>query len=224
MQDFDIIRQSAAPTSFAAAKVRGMFDLQDEHATEHFVGSLELPDKWHIGVIVGASGTGKTTIARELFGDDYFYEPQFSGACVLDDMPTSDVDIIVKTFNSVGFSSPPSWLKPYEVLSNGEKMRVQLAYAILSDKQQIVFDEYTSVVDRTVAQIGSAAIAKAIRKTDKRFIAVTCHYDVLDWIVPDWVFDTNTMTAQKKTSHDRKSNSTYAKSKAIGDCFASITI
>lgn len=101
MQDFDIIKQSSAPTSFAAAKVRGMFDLQDEHATEHFVGSLELPDKWHIGVIVGASGTGKTTIARELFGDDYFYEPQFSGACVLDDMPTSDVDIIVKTFNSV---------------------------------------------------------------------------------------------------------------------------
>ena len=35
---------------------------------------------------------------------------------------------------------------------------------------------------------------KAIRKTNKKFIAVTCHYDVEDWLLPDWVFDTNSMT------------------------------
>jgi GNAT superfamily N-acetyltransferase len=104
------------------------------------------------------------------------------------------VEEITSAFNAVGFSSPPSWLKPYSVLSNGQKMRVDLANAILSDKDLFVFDEFTSVVDRNVAQIGSFAMQKAIRKTNKKFIAVTCHFDVEDWLLPDWVFDTDTMT------------------------------
>ena len=41
------------------------------------------------------------------------------------------VSDITNAFNSVGFSSPPSWLKPYSVLSNGQKMRVDLARSIL---------------------------------------------------------------------------------------------
>jgi hypothetical protein len=55
----------------------------------------------------------------------------------------------------------------------------------------IVFDEFTSVVDRTVARIGSAALSKAIRSgaIAKRFVAVTCHYDVIRWLQPDWVLD-----------------------------------
>jgi GNAT superfamily N-acetyltransferase len=106
------------------------------------------------------------------------------------------IEEITRLFNSVGFSSPPSWLKPYSVLSNGEKMRVDLARALCSKKDLVVFDEFTSVVDRNVAKIGSAAVSKAIKRTDKKFIAVTCHYDVADWLEPDWIFDTNKMKFQ----------------------------
>ena len=95
----------------------------------------------------------------------------------------------------VGFSSPPSWIKPYSVLSNGEQFRCDLARALLDGSRGlVVFDEYTSVVDRNVAKIASAALAKGI-KTSKipcRFVAVTCHYDILDWLEPDWVLDTAT--------------------------------
>lgn len=221
---FEIVRQSPISKSFAAAKVKGMFDLADTHSQERFSGEIVMPDDWNIGVIVGASGTGKSTIAKELFGDEYFIEPDFSADCVLNDMPIKDVERIVKTFNSVGFSSPPSWLKPYAVLSNGEKMRVQLAYALLSDQELIVFDEFTSVVDRNVAQIGSAAIAKSVRKSGKRFIAVSCHYDILNWLEPDWVFDTNAMTTQKKTSNGQPYSLTSLSKKASGRCLVSITI
>ena len=107
------------------------------------------------------------------------------------------VDDITKMFNSVGFSSPPSWLKPYSVLSNGQKMRVDLANSLLQDEELIVFDEFTSVVDRNVAKIGSYAVQKAIRKTKKKFIAVACHDDIIDWLLPDWIFNTDSMTFQK---------------------------
>src|SRR5262249_48288423 len=49
-------------------------------------------------------------------------------------------------------------------------------------------DEYTSVVDRTVAQVGSAALAKTVRQRGQKFVAVTCHEDVTDWLQPDWAY------------------------------------
>ena len=63
----------------------------------------------------------------------------------------------------------------------------------------VVFDEFTSVVDRTVAQIGSAAVSRAIRggRIERRFVAVTCHYDVLPWLEPDWVVDMATCTLKR---------------------------
>lgn len=73
-------------------------------------------------------------------------------------------------------------------------MRCDLARAIVENKDMFVFDEFTSVVDRNVAQIGSLAMQKAIRRQDKQFIAVTCHYDVEEWLQPDWVFCTDDFT------------------------------
>ncbi len=61
-----------------------------------------------------------------------------------------------------------------------------------------VFDEFTSVVDRDVAKVCSAAIAKGIRRGSLscRFVAVTCHYDVADWLAPDWILDMATSRLQ----------------------------
>lgn len=195
MPTFDIVKEIKPKETFRIASVIGRFDLQSNHITERFKGSIDIDHNWQIGLIVGKSGTGKTTIAKQLFPESYITNFEYKSESILDDMPKDcSVEEITKAFNSVGFSSPPSWLKPYQVLSNGEKMRVDLARAILSDYNLFVFDEYTSVVDRNIAQISSFAIQKAIRKTSKQFIAVTCHYDVEEWLLPDWIFDTNTMT------------------------------
>ena len=205
MPHFDIVKEVKPKKTFRVASVMGTFDLQSENIKEHFCGNLDLPTEWSIGLIVGNSGTGKTTIAKELFPDAYITNFEYTHESILDDMPKNrSVEEITKALGSVGFSSPPSWLKPYDVLSNGEKMRCDLARAMLLDQNLFVFDEFTSVIDRKVAQIGSFAMQKAIRRhRGKQMIAVTCHFDVEDWLLPDWVFDTNDMTfrlceAQKK--------------------------
>lgn len=226
MPTFDIIKETTAPKSFRVASIIGKFDLQSEKITEQFKGEINLNTDWKIGLIVGKSGTGKTTIAKQLFPNSYITSYEYTKQTILDDMPKEcSVDEITKAFNSVGFSSPPSWLKPYSVLSNGQKMRVDLARAILEENKMFVFDEFTSVVDRNVAKIGSYAIQKAIRKTDKQFIAVGCHYDVEDWLMPDWVFNTDTMTfqsfeGQKKNRPKIKFNIYKAKDKSIWRMFA----
>lgn len=104
-----------------------------------------------------------------------------------------EVNEITKIFNSVGFATVWSWLKPYNVLSTGEKMRVDLARAILEKRDLIVFDEFTSVINREVAKTGSFALQKSIRKMNKKFIALSCHYDIIDWLEPDWIFCTDDM-------------------------------
>lgn len=200
MPHFDIVKTCDPSNSFRVSKIQADFDVKQEHAQEHFVGDITFPDEWNIGVIVGGSGTGKTTIARELFkdiGEGYTY----TAKSVVDDMPQCSVNDITQMFYAVGFGSVPSWLKPYSVLSNGEKMRVDLARALL-EKDFVVFDEFTSVVDRTVAKTACIAINKAVKRTDKKFVAVSCHYDILEWLCPDWVFDTNTMKSFFGTAHD----------------------
>ena len=126
---------------------------------------------------------------------------------------------------SVGFASPPDWLKSYDCLSQGEKMRVDIARALCLNQDQIVFDEFTSVVDREIAKVSALAISKAVKRSKKKFIAVTCHYDVVDWLEPDWVFCTDTMEFSRKKELGRPLNSkSIGAALPYGKCFGNITI
>lgn len=189
---FSIDRISEVELTPKIKKIIEDFDIKLEHSNEHFEGDIDIDDKeWNIGLIVGGSGTGKTTIAKELFGDAYIKKFDYDPKSVFDNMPSDDVNEIERAFTSVGFSSPPSWLKPYHVLSTGEQMRCDLARAILSNKDLIVFDEFTSVVDRDVAKTCSLALQKAVRRKGTKFIAISCHRDIVDWLNADWIYDTD---------------------------------
>ena len=206
MPNFNIIKENKINKTFRVAKVMSDFDVKLEHSNEHFIGNIEIPENWNIGLICGGSGTGKTTIINELFKNDIITNFEYDDNSVLDNMPKNkSCEEIEKMFYSVGFGSVPSWLKPYKVLSNGEKMRVDLARALL-EKDFIVFDEFTSVVDRQVAQTACIAINKAIKGTNKKFIAVSCHKDIIEWLQPDWIFDTDTMQQVFQLAHDQKKN------------------
>lgn len=234
MPSFNIIKTSNIERTFRTQSVVGQFDLQiDNEIREQFTGSIDIENEsWQIGIVVGPSGSGKSTIAKHLFNESYVNDFAYGSRAVIDEMPDGlTVEQITQTFNTVGFATVWSWLKPYSVLSNGEKMRVDLARAILSSKQDetIVFDEFTSVVDRVVAKTASYAINRAIRKTTKKFIAIACHYDIIDWLQPDWVYDTHEQRfffAKTATNDDdQKSISKFENVQhKYGDYFANIII
>jgi len=221
--------------SFRVEQVAGMFDVPlAERLTESF--QVELPPRdgdWQIGAIVGRSGSGKTTVARQVFGDCLWRPAEWPrDRAMIDGFPPGPTRPITELLTAVGLSSPPAWVKPFHVLSQGQQFRAELARALLESSKAdshvdnrrstiagssegrgaeemgstgdeerppaprsgpppVCFDEFTSVVDRAVAKIGSAAVARAIRRgrVAARFVAVTCHYDVLQWLTPDWVLD-----------------------------------
>lgn len=181
--------------SFRSAKVAGMFDVPvTDKLRKEWDINLPIEDKpWQVGLIVGASGSGKSTIAKKAFGENLHTGFNWKEKCLLDDFKGElQAKEITEAMSRVGFSSPPQWLLPYSALSTGQKFRVELARCLLEYDDTIVFDEFTSVVDRQVAQISSFAFQKAVRKTRKKFVAVTCHYDVEAWLQPDWVLDVAT--------------------------------
>ena len=192
--DVTIDVETKVSQSVRAQQLSSMFDVpaQTIHQLHwEFAADLEAND-WTVGLIVGPSGSGKTTILRHMFGDPLTFE--WLGASVVDDFSDAhSVDAISRACSAVGFNTIPAWLRPYDVLSTGEQFRVTMARAVLdtSADKPVVIDEFTSVVDRQVAQIGSHAVQKWVRraKPKKQFVAATCHYDVIDWLQPDWVID-----------------------------------
>src|SRR5262249_40761531 len=154
--------------------------------------SFPLEEKpWHVGLIVGPSGSGKSTIARALFPDAFEDSgvPWPAHAAILDGFPaTMPIKSITRFLCAVGLSSPPAWLKPFHVLSTGERFRAEVARLLANSPALAVMDEYSCSVDRTAAQIASAALARLVRSTGREFIAVTCHDDVEAWLDPDWIY------------------------------------
>lgn len=207
MPHFSIIKNVDIENTFRVNRVMADFDVNTEHLTRVFDGDLNLPPKWQIGLICGASGTGKSTIAKEIFGEWGSNSQDFDAKSVIDDMPKdATVTEIEKMFYAVGFGSVPCWLKPYKVLSNGEQMRVSLAKALL-ENDKVCFDEFTSVVDRNVAKTLCIALNKCLKKyPNKQFVAVSCHKDIIEYLQPDWVFDTDTMQMVFPSAHDQYRN------------------
>jgi GNAT superfamily N-acetyltransferase len=249
MPNINITVDCPVHDSFRVRQVAGLFDVPlTEKSSATF--SVELPSEtepWQIGLIVGPSGSGKSTIARRAYGDRLVTHHDWPrDKAIVDCFGELPIKQITGLLTAVGFSSPPSWIKPYHVLSGGEQFRCDLARALALksgataglpssdcaspvnerpitqhpnsllgkpavahsdalDRPLIAFDEFTSVVDRNVARIGSAAVAKAIRAgvpplggmkappeggtPTCRFVAVTCHYDVARWLEPDWIVD-----------------------------------
>jgi GNAT superfamily N-acetyltransferase len=233
MPRVDVVVSCPVYDSFRVQQVAGMFDVPlTEKCDEKF--TVELPglqEPWEIGLIVGPSGSGKSTVAKQFYASELYRGADWpADKAVIDCFGDLPVRQVVELFTAVGFSSPPSWVKPYRVLSCGEQFRCDLARALSrsfvsrdpvgersaaasrlthTDEREgiaartfpvVVFDEFTSVVDRNVARACSAAIAKGIRRGNIpcRFVAVTCHYDVAEWLEADWVLDMATGVLQRR--------------------------
>jgi ABC-type ATPase involved in cell division/GNAT superfamily N-acetyltransferase len=143
---------------------------------------------WNIGVIYGGSGTGKTTLLKE-FGQltsINFHKDK----ALISNFDWLEPDEATMLLSSIGLSSVPTWLRPFHTLSNGEQYRAELAYKIGKAKENevVLIDEYTSVVDRDVAKSMSYALQKYIKKFNKKIVVASCHFDIMEWLMPDWTY------------------------------------
>lgn len=180
--------------SYRAARVKSLFNAESG-ANFDLIAELPIDDaEWKIGLVVGPSGSGKTSFGKEIFGNEAFYEPVWAGGMpIVDEIaPGGEFDEVTNALAGVGLGDVPAWLRPYHVLSNGEKFRADLARVLCEKPERIVIDEFTSVVDRQIAKFGALAFSKSWRRTGGQAVLLSCHYDIIDWVEPDWIYDTAT--------------------------------
>lgn len=202
----DVRVSTPVSRSMRARQLSAMFDVPEHDESEReWHGDVPLDERdWNVGLIVGPSGSGKTTTARQLFGAEQL--PTWDALSVIDDFDDSlSMEQIAASCQAVGFNTIPAWLRPHEVLSTGERFRVELARRMIEspDDRPLLVDEFTSVVDRQVAKIGAHAVQKWVRRNARQFVAVSCHYDILDWLRPDWVLEPATMTFRWESLRQR---------------------
>jgi len=185
--------------SYRAARVKSLFNAE---TGANFDLDAEIPiddNGWSLGVIVGPSGSGKTSMGGQLWGGEAFADfDNWPGDRPIVDAiaPGGDFNEVTAALAAVGLGTVPVWLRPFPVLSNGEKFRANLARVICDAPQRVVIDEFSSVVDRQIARFGALAFSKAWKRLAKdggnQCVLLSCHYDIIDWLEPDWVFDTAT--------------------------------
>jgi len=192
METFEVILKSPVSNSFLCQKAADSLDINTEKKSVHHLKiSADIKTDFNIGLIIGSSGSGKTTLAKQIYGGECFETLLKMDIPIIEQFPKDmEYKQCANILNGVGLTSVPCWIRPVYTLSNGQKSRAEAAL-ILATKTEAVIDEWTSVVDRTVAKAMSNCVQKAARKQNKKIILLSCHYDVVEWLNPDWIIDCN---------------------------------
>jgi len=145
---------------------------------ESWPGLGKIPDGlregFHSLLVVGPSGSGKSTLLRAILQERFpeYTGPLYPGSAweagrsLIDAFATAEDGR--NLLGGVGLSSVPSWCKPFEVLSVSEKYRANIARALqqrqLDPSLPLVFDEWTSELDRGLARVVSLVFGKRMRR------------------------------------------------------------
>jgi len=227
----DIQHNSSDFKTYRAERVKSMFNADSGCNWQKRI-DIDLPDDWGLGLIVGKSGSGKTSLGKQFFGKDKMYDPYANWEhekpivdCIA---PDGSFDMVTASLSGVGLGDVPSWLRPFGALSNGQQFRAGLARVLCEAPNEVVIDEFTSVVDRQIAKVGALAFGKAWKRNKgKKAVLLSCHYDIIEWLQPDWVYNIDTGELKKKVKlrKDQSSNLTFGRStKVTGNCLKSIII
>jgi GNAT superfamily N-acetyltransferase len=163
-------------------EIKARYDIKD-----HVESPVTIPDlpKEGIVLIVGNSGSGKSTILRSLGLTDVPQVDNTKNVIENFSTPERGEELLL----ACGLRTIPAWFRTPNTLSNGEYHRFEMAISL--DQGITTIDEFTSVVDRDTAKSLAYSVRKYFDENSGVLYIASCHRDIIDWLDPDYVYDTD---------------------------------
>jgi ABC-type ATPase with predicted acetyltransferase domain len=179
--------RSARPT-LAAAEVAGLFDF-DAAAAEVIVADRVTLDlrPGDLTLFVGPSGSGKSSLLRaaaaHLGATDVAALPLPDLALV--DALSGPVPARLAALAACGLGEARVALRRPAELSDGQRARFRLAYALDRVAGPVALDEFAAVLDRPLAQVLARNLRRAVDRRGHAALVATTHDDLTDDLNPD---------------------------------------
>lgn len=186
------------------------FDLPFDGTCKFYPFVLPKLPEYKILAVTGRSGSGKSTILKEV-RLSVMSQPMEPDEFVAVGFLKKGIDPGEFEYRicNVGLRPDDVILKKFGQLSEGEKFRVEVALNLNSNT---IFDEFTSMVDRKIAETVSKGLREIAEKENLKNITLcSCHKDFIEWVRPDLIIDLDDfavygMSCSNETESEIESN------------------
>lgn len=177
--------------SLVANQVADLFGLDDSPPSHTVADNVTLNIRpTDLVLFTGRSGSGKSSLMREVgrqLGAMDAAALELPAVPLVEALPGT-IEERLATLAGCGLSEARLLLRTPGELSDGQRYRFRMAFALATAKAPILLDEFSAALDRTLAKVVAFNLRKLVTRTGVGVLAATTHEDIVDDLNPDvWV-------------------------------------